>query len=184
MQWLRDQLGFYKNVAETEALIKGTRDTNGVYIVPAFTGLGAPFWDSGARGLICGLTRGASRAHIVRAALESIAYQTRDVADVMRQDLHGGLKTLKVDGGACRNNFLMQFQADMLGCSIVRPKVIDSTVFGTALLAGVTIGLWPSKKSLQLQQRPDKTFHPRMPKSTVNEKYSGWQQAVRKAQSS
>ena len=146
VQWLRDQLGVIKDSGQTEKFIQGIRDTHGVYFVPAFVGLGAPYWDSDARGLICGLTRGANSRHIVRAALESMAYQTKDVFDLMQKESGRRIKALNVDGGACRNDFLMQFQADILGCRITRPKMIESTAQGAAYLAGVTIGWWSGKK--------------------------------------
>ncbi|MDO8580527.1 MAG: FGGY-family carbohydrate kinase, partial [Candidatus Omnitrophota bacterium] len=149
--------------------------------VPAFTGLGAPYWDSQARGLICGLTRGASAAHITRAALESIAYQTKDVVDVMQKELRKSINVLKVDGGACRNNFLMQFQADMLNCHIVRPKMVETTAQGAAYLAGVTVGLWNPQKDFQKLLKPERTFVPRMSSSQRISLYDGWLQAVKKA---
>lgn len=149
IQWLRDQLAIVKSISDTESLIKDLKDTGGVYFVPAFTGLGAPYWDAHARGIICGLTRGTHAGHITRAALESIAYQTKDVFDIMKGEFGLNIRKLKVDGGACQNNFLMQFQADLLGCDIVRPKVIDSTALGAAQLAGRTIGLWKKKDLIQ-----------------------------------
>jgi len=142
IQWLRDQLGLIRRSADSERLIRGLCDTQGVYFVPAFTGLGAPYWDSRARGMITGLTRGTDKRHIIRAALEAIAYQTKDVFDLMQKSFQQGIKELKVDGGACQNNFLMQFQADMLGVPLIRPRMIESTAQGVAHLAGVTVGLW------------------------------------------
>lgn len=186
VQWLRDQLGVVKNSSDTEKLIKGLKDTGGVYFVPAFTGLGAPYWDAHARGVICGLTRGTNTGHITRAALESIAYQTKDVYDIMKTELKtrvgtAGLRSLQVDGGACQNNFLMQFQADILGCDIVRPKVIDSTALGVAQLAGMTIGLWKGKKDLSQLHKVERVFKPKMKIKQRDELYAGWQKAVKKA---
>ena len=182
VQWLRDQLGVVKNSSETEDLIKGLKDAGGVYFVPAFTGLGAPYWNAQARGMICGLTRGNHTGHITRAALESIAYQTKDVFDIMKTELGRNIRSLKVDGGACQNNFLMQFQADILGCSIVRPKVIESTALGAAQLAGVTIGLWKGKKDLNKLHHAQRTFLPKMNNKKRKELYEGWTKAVQQTQ--
>ena len=181
VQWLRDQLAVIGKSSDTEKKIKGLNDTEGVYFVPAFTGLGAPYWDDQARGIICGLTRGAHAGHITRAALESIAYQTKDVFDIMKLELGRNIRSLKVDGGACQNNFLMQFQADLLGCNIIRPKNVDSTVLGAAQLAGVTIGLWNKKDMLRLQN-PESVFKPKMNKKIRKKLYSGWLAAVSKVQ--
>jgi glycerol kinase len=182
VQWLRDQLKFVRQSAETESLIKGIQDTGGVYFVPAFTGLGAPYWNAQARGMICGLTRGSQKEHIVRAALESIAYQTKDVFAIMKKESGKNIRSLKVDGGACRNNFLMQFQADILGCGIVRPRVIESTALGAAQLAGVTVGLWKSKKALNKLHQAQRIFTPQMGKKKREALYAGWCKAVRQAQ--
>lgn len=181
IQWLRDQLKIIKKASECEEFIKGLRDTNGVYFVPAFVGLGAPYWDSDAQGVICGLSRGANNKHIVRAALESMAYQTRDVFDVMKNELGRNPRQLKVDGGACQNNFLMQFQADMLKCKIVRPKRIDSTVLGVAHLAGITTKVWKSKKDLEKMHIKDRMFAPNMKESNRTQLYDGWKAAIKKA---
>jgi len=183
IQWLRDQLKIIKKASECEQFIKGLTDSNGVYFVPAFVGLGAPYWDSQAKGIICGLTRGANDRHIVRAALESMAYQTKDVFDLMKKELGRSPRELKVDGGACENDFLMQFQANMLNCKIVRPKNIDSTVMGVAMLAGVVAGLWNGKKQLDQMQAKDKIFRPLMKDSTRRELYHGWTQAVKQSRS-
>ncbi|MBN1869661.1 MAG: glycerol kinase GlpK [Candidatus Omnitrophica bacterium] len=185
IQWLRDQLGIVKESSETEKMIEGLKDTGGVYFVPAFTGLGAPYWNPQARGMICGLTRGAGKGHITRAALESIAYQTKDVFDIMKKEFPvraAGRSPLRVDGGACRNNFLMQFQADILGCNIIRPKIIESTAFGAAQLAGVTIGLWKGKKELNTLHKTGRIFKPQMKNKRRKELYQGWIKAVRQAQ--
>ena len=180
VQWLRDQLGIVKSSSEVEEKIKGLKDTAGVYFVPAFAGLGAPYWDSEARGLICGLTRGANATHIIRAALESIAYQTRDVFDIMKKELGENIKELKVDGGASKNNFLMQFQSDILNCRILRPKVVELTAQGVAFLAGVTIGMWDGKKDLDRLYKKDRQFVPSMPKHKRSELYSDWHVAVKR----
>ena len=181
VQWLRDQLGVIKTSARTEAMARGLKDTHGVYFVPAFVGLGAPYWDSDARGLICGLTRGANAKHIVRAALESMAYQTKDVFDLMQQESKTRIKALNVDGGACRNDFLMRFQADILGCRIARPKLIESTAQGAAYLAGVTIGWWNGQKDLAKLRKTERIFVPKMSAARRDELYAGWQEAVKKA---
>ncbi len=178
VQWLRDQLGVIKTSAETEKVIRGLKDTHGVYFVPAFVGLGAPYWDSAARGMICGLTRGANAKHIVRAALESMAYQTKDVFDLMQEESGTRIKALNVDGGACRNDFLMQFQADILNCRIVRPKTIESTAQGAAYLAGVTIGWWQGQKDLAQLRQPERTFFSKMSAARRDELYAGWKKAV------
>ncbi len=182
VQWLRDQMHVVKESSETEQVIKGLKDSGGVYFVPAFTGLGAPYWNAQARGMICGLTRGTDSAQITRAALESIAYQTKDVFDIMRMESGKQIRSLKVDGGACRNNFLMQFQADILGCKIVRPKVIESTAFGAAQLAGVTVGMWKTKDLGKLH-KAGRTFTPRMEQKKRKELYQGWLKAVQQLQS-
>lgn len=178
VQWLRDELGVIKKSSDIEQAIAGIKDTQGVYFVPAFTGLGAPYWDSEARGLICGLTRGANRKHIMRAALESIAYQTKDIVDIMNKELGKNIRELKVDGGACKNNFLMQFQADILGCKIIRPQIIESTAQGVAYLAGVTIGLWQGKKDLEKLHKIERVFSPRMPQPERKRLYDGWLAAI------
>jgi glycerol kinase len=178
VQWLRDQLGVVKKSSDTERLIRGIKDTHGVYFVPAFVGLGAPYWDSEARGAICGLTRGANVKHIVRAALESMAYQTKDVFDLMQKESGRKIRALNVDGGACKNDFLMQFQADVLGCRITRPKMIDSTAQGAAYLAGVTIGLWQGKKDLSRLRKTERIFIAKMSAARRNALYAGWKKAV------
>ena len=180
MQWLRDELKMIKNSPASEAMISGIKDTHGVYLVPAFVGLGAPYWDSQARGIITGLTRGTSVRHIVRAALESMAYQTREIFDLMRKESGLAIKSLAVDGGACRNNFLMQFQADMLGIPIVRPLMVDSTAAGAAYLAGVSIGLWKPQDVFKIKTI-ERTFKPCMSRLIAKSKYDGWHHAVRQA---
>jgi glycerol kinase len=180
IQWLRDQLKIVAKAKETEQAVRGISDTGGVYFVPAFAGLGAPHWNSEARGMITGLTRGTTRAHIIRAALESMAYQTKDVFDLMKKETGKNIKELRVDGGACQNNMLMQFQADILSCKILRPAMIDSTVKGAALLAGRTISLW--KQDLANLNKVDRTFTPKMKAPLSRQLYSGWQKAVRQTQ--
>ncbi len=180
VQWLRDELKVLKSAQESEEIAQSVTHTNGVYLVPAFTGLGAPYWDSQARGVISGLTRGANMSHIIRAALESMAYQTKDVFDIMQKESGCKIKELKVDGGASGNNFLMQFQADILNCSITRPCVTESTALGVALLAGVTAGIWKGKKDLEKAQKKDKVFMPTMSASQRKTLYEGWQRAVKR----
>ena len=179
VQWLRDGLGLIVNASETEALAASVNDTNGVYFVPAFVGLGAPYWDMNARGAIVGLTRGATRAHIVRAALEAMAYQTRDVIECMQKDSGIKAKELRVDGGATRNDFLCQFQADILGIPVVRPVVTETTALGAAYLAGLAVGFWKNDKEIATQWQQEKRFEPKMKKGEREALYEGWQQAVK-----
>jgi len=188
VQWLRDELKLISKAAETEALALSTPDTAGVYLVPAFVGLGAPYWDQHARGAILGLTRGANRAHLVRAALEAIAFQTRDMIEAMTRDLLRqrtgfGLKELRVDGGACMNNFLMQFQADILDLPVDRPAMTESTSLGAAYLAGLGVGLWPNAETLARLRRTDRKFTPAMPAARREELYEGWKAAVARVRS-
>ena len=148
-------------------------------MVPAFTGLGAPYWDSGARGIITGLTRGANRAHLIRATLESITYQTKDVFDLMAKESGYSVKSLKVDGKACHNNFLMQFQSDILNCKIIRPKILDTTAFGAAQMAGLGAGFW-NESDIKKMQKTEKVFAPKMKPATRQKLYQGWQESIRK----
>jgi len=178
VQWLRDELGFFKSSAEIEALANSVLDSGGVVIVPAFTGLGAPHWDAEARGAIFGLTRGTSRAHIARAALESIAFQSADVLEAMQKDSGKTLKELRVDGGATANDLLMQFQADLLGVPVVRPKVLETTALGAAYLAGLTVNLWKSRDEIAGQWRVAKRFEPRMEAGEREERMARWREAV------
>ena len=180
IQWLRDELKLITDSSSSEKMIQGTKDTHGVYLVPAFVGLGAPYWVPQARGIITGLTRGANARHLVRAALESMAYQTKEVFDVMNQESGLKIKSLAVDGGACRNNFLMQFQADMLKVSIERPRLIDTTVAGAAYLAGVSAGLW-KPRDVQKIKTIERKFNPQMSFAESKSKYDGWCHAVRQA---
>lgn len=179
VQWLRDELKIINNSAETEKYAKKVKDTQGVYFVPAFTGLGAPYWNSRARGIITGLTRGANRFHLIRATLESIAYQSKDVFDLMGKESGFGINSLKVDGKACRNNFLMQFQADILNCKIIRPEILDTTAKGAAQMAGLGVGFW-AENDLKKMQKIDKVFTPKM-KPVIRQKlYQGWKESIRK----
>ena len=181
VQWLRDELWAINDAADTNYFASKVEDTNGVYMVPAFVGLGAPYWDQYARGAIVGLTRGANRDHIVRATLESIAYQTRDVVDCMEKDSGIQGKELKVDGGASNNNFLMQFQADVLGVPVMRPKIVETTARGSAFLAGLATGFWGNKSELVNAFELERKFDPSIDKARREELYKGWQKAVKKA---
>ncbi len=181
IQWLRDSLKIINSAAETEAIARSIPNTDGVYMVPAFVGLGAPYWDSYARGTIVGLTRGSGQAQIVRATLESIAYQTRDVLDAMQADSGLTLPALRVDGGAVVNDFLMQFQADILGVPVQRPSVTETTALGAAYLAGLAVGYWSSQDEIQQQWAIEKTFEPQMSADERASLYSGWQRAVDRA---
>jgi glycerol kinase len=181
VQWLRDQLGIIPSAAESEPVALSVADNAGVYFVPAFTGLGAPHWQGAARGLICGMTRDTGRAHLVRAALESIAYQTRELIDAMEADAGAPLEELRVDGGASANNFLMQFQADILGRRLVRPADIETTALGAAYLAGLATGFWSGCEELQSFWRADRVFEPAMPESQRQDLFDGWRIAVSRA---
>ena len=181
VQWLRDGLGIIKASKHVEALAAQVTDTQGVYLVPAFAGLGAPHWDQYARGLIAGLTRGTTAAHIARAALEGIAYQVADVLHAMEADAKIKLKELRVDGGACANNLLMQFQADLLGVPVVRPKVAETTALGAAYLAGLAVGYWKNQKEIAAQWQVDKRFKPAMKMGRRKTLQAGWNKALQRA---
>ncbi len=182
VQWLRDGLGLVKDAADTETLARSVADTGGVYLVPAFVGLGAPYWDERARGTIVGITRGTTRAHLVRATLESIAYQSRDVVDCFSQDAGLRLDALRVDGGACRNDFLMQFQADLLGVPVRRPPVLEVTALGAAALAGLAVGFWKDRSELAAATGAGATrFEPKMAAAEREALYAGWRRAVERA---
>jgi len=181
LQWLRDGLGIITTAAESEALARSVTDTGGVYFVPAFVGLGAPYWDAYARGAVLGLTRGTTRAHLARAALEAIAYQSRDVLEAMAADAGSAVVALKVDGGAVANDFLCQFQADVLGADVVRPAVIETTALGAAYLAGLGAGLWPSLDTIAARHAVERTFHPAMDGATSTRLYEGWRRAVERS---
>ncbi len=178
VQWLRDALGLIARAEETQALAESVPDTAGVYVVPAFTGLGAPYWDAQARGAIFGLTRGADRRHLVRATLESVAYQTRDVVEAMNADSGVPLRELRADGGAAANDFLMQFQADILGVPVERPESIETTVAGAAHLAGLATGFWRDAGELRGARRIARRFEPRLAPSERERLYDGWREAV------
>ncbi|TCO67720.1 glycerol kinase GlpK [Marinisporobacter balticus] len=181
IQWLRDELKLINDAADSEYFASKVKDTNGVYVVPAFVGLGAPYWDMYARGTIVGLTRGSNRNHIIRATLESIAYQTRDVLQAMQEDSNINLKALKVDGGAVANNFLMQFQSDILGVPVDRPEVIETTALGAAYLAGLAVGFWNNKDEISKRWNVDQTFTPAMDEVSKEGKYKGWKKAVERS---
>ena len=178
VQWLRDEIGLIKNSKEIEKYSLKVKDTNGVYLVPAFVGLGAPYWDMYARGIIVGLTRGTKREHILRAAEEAIAYQSRDVLEVIQKDSGINLKKLKVDGGAVRDNFLMQFQSDILGVPVVRPQVAETTALGAAYLAGLAVSFWKDKTEIAAKWKVDKEFSPKMDKKIKESLYKSWKKAV------
>lgn len=181
IQWLRDELQLINDAKDSEYFATKVKDSNGVYVVPAFVGLGAPYWDMYARGTILGLTRGANRNHIIRATLESIAYQTRDVLEAMQEDSGIQLQALKVDGGAVANNFLMQFQSDILDVPVYRPVVAETTALGAAYLAGLAVKFWDSKEVIAKKWAIDREFEPQMAESKRTELYSGWKKAVGRA---
>lgn len=180
VQWLRDELHLIRNAEDSEFLARGVDDTGGVYIVPAFTGLGAPWWQPDARGLICGITRGTTTAHLVRAALEALAYQTVDLVRAMEADAGVSLATLNVDGGASRNDFLMQFQADVLRSEIRRPKSVETTALGAAYLAGLTSGFWAGTDELSALKATDDVYVPHMDEGRARALLAGWADAVRR----
>lgn len=182
IQWLRDELKIISDAADSEYYASKVNDTNGVYVVPAFAGLGAPYWDMYARGTIVGLTRGANRNHLIRATLESIAYQTRDVLEAMQEDSGIKLATLKVDGGATKNNFLMQFQSDILGTDVARPEVTETTALGAAYLAGLAVGFWTSKEEIAKNWAVERQFAPEVDQAKRTALYAGWKKAVGRAQ--
>lgn len=181
VQWLRDGLKLIDAAPDSEYVAKKVKDTDGVYVVPAFVGLGAPYWDMKARGAILGLTRGTTKAHIVRATLDSMAYQTKDVLSAMEADSGIKLKALKVDGGAVANNLLMQFQADILDVPVDRPKVVETTALGAAYLAGLAVGVWDSKEELVSSWQLDNRFEPAMEAEISAKLYKGWQKAVKRS---
>ena len=182
VQWLRDNLGLIQSAAETEAIARSVDDAGGMYFVPAFSGLFAPYWDMDARGVIVGLTRYVTRAHLIRATLEAICYQTRDVLEAMRADAGVDLTALKVDGGATVNDFLMQLQADVLGVEVVRPKVHETTALGAAYAAGLATGLWAGLDELRVNWGVDRVFEPQWDEARREEAYAGWKRAVERSQ--
>jgi len=181
VQWLRDQLEFFGSSAEVEALANSVLDSGDVFLVPAFTGLGAPYWDPHARGVMLGLTRGTSKGHIARAALESIAYQSAEILEAMQKDAAQPLTELRVDGGAAANDLLMQFQADLLGVPVLRPKVLETTALGAAYLAGLTVNLWRSRDELAKHWQLDRRFEPRMARDEAQARMARWREAVARA---
>lgn len=178
IQWLRDELKIVEKASDSESFAEAVEDTNGVYVVPAFVGLGAPYWDQYARGTIVGLTRGAKKEHLIRATLESLAYQTNDVLKAMEEDSGIKLEALKVDGGACANNFLMQFQSDILGVQVDRPEVIETTALGAAYLAGLAVGYWKDKEDITKNWAISRSFAPDMNAAKREELLEGWHKAV------
>lgn len=181
IQWLRDEMGLIRQSEESEYMAESVEDTNGVYVVPAFTGLGAPYWDMYARGTIVGITRGVRPEHIVRATLESIAYQTKDVLHAMEEDSDIYLKQLKVDGGAVSNNFLMQFQADILDTRVERPSITETTALGAAYLAGLAVGFWKDKDEIKKNWKIDHVFTPDMENKRRDKLYRNWKRAVERS---
>ncbi|MGN0297952.1 MAG: glycerol kinase GlpK [Lachnospiraceae bacterium] len=180
VQWLRDELKIVTKASETEEIAQSVPNTDGVYVVPAFTGLGAPYWDQYARGAIIGMTRGFNRAHLVRAVLEGIDYQVSDIIQAMEQDCHTKMKTLKVDGGASQNNFLMQFQADILDCEVQRPSCVETTALGAAYLAGLAVGFWKNKEEVRANWAIDRIFSSRMEEAVRSQLLEGWREAVKR----
>jgi glycerol kinase len=181
IQWLRDGLRMFRDSADTEQYAVRVESTEGVYVVPAFVGLGAPYWDSDVRGAVFGLTRGTSKEHFIRATLESLAYQTKDVLDAMEADSGITLKTLRVDGGAVRNDFLMQFQSDLLNVPVERPVINETTALGAAYLAGLAVGFWQDRSEIKNHWQLEQSFEPKMEPSRRDELYAGWQKAVKAA---
>ena len=181
VKWLRDQVGLIESPQQGDMLAETVPDTGGVYFVPAFTGLGAPYWDMYARGTITGITRGTRKEHIIRAALESIAYQSKDVFDAMVSDAGTGIKELRVDGGVSNSRFVMQFQADLLGVPVIRPKNTETTALGAALLAGLGVGLWDSVDEIRDMLAVDTVFTPKMDEEQRNRLYETWKKAVERS---
>ena len=181
IQWLRDGLGIIERASDTEEIAQSVSDTGGVYFVPAFAGLGAPHWDMYARGTIVGLTGGTTRAHIIRATLEAIAYQVRDVLEVIRPSIQLEITLLRADGGGSANRFLMQFQADLLGIPVEVPEIAETTALGAAYLAGLAVGFWGSQQELSAQWRLDARYEPRMSRGEADKLYAGWQRAMERA---
>jgi len=185
VQWLRDGLRAIESSSEVQALAESVPDADGVMFVPAFTGLGAPYWNAEARGTLVGLTRGTTMAHIARAALESIAFQSAALLDAMAKDASAAgsppVKELRVDGGAAVNDLLMQFQADLLGIPVVRPKIVETTALGAAYLAGLHAGVWKTQDEIASQWQAERTFEPKMPRDRAQELMARWERAVRQA---
>ena len=179
VQWLRDSLKIIKKSSEVETLAGSVESSDGVYFVPAFAGLGAPHWNQNAQGTMFGLTRGSTDAHIARAALDSIAYQTMDILKAMEKDSGISIKELRVDGGATVNNLLMQFQSDVLNTSTIRPKIVETTVMGAAYLAGLAVGFWKDQEEIQNIWQTDVTFEPTKERTTVEKGIEGWYKAIK-----
>ncbi|MFW5725141.1 MAG: FGGY family carbohydrate kinase, partial [Bacteroidota bacterium] len=181
VQWLRDGLGIIRSSSDVEALARSVEDSGDLYLVPSFTGMGAPHWDQYARGLMVGISRGTTSAHIARAALEGIAYQTMDVLNVMKKDTGLEIKELRVDGGASANNLLMEFQADIIQTQVVRPKIIETTALGAAYLAGLATGFWENLEEIKKQWQLDKRFEPTLSEDETKQRREKWADAVRRA---
>ncbi|MGN0788533.1 MAG: FGGY family carbohydrate kinase, partial [Christensenellales bacterium] len=181
LQWLRDEMKLISHAKEADEISEKCPDTGGVYIVPAFVGLGAPHWQADARGTVCGITRGTKREHFVRAALESIAYQVFDVVHAMENDLNQEITGLNVDGGACVSNVLMQFQADLLKADVVRPKVVETTALGACYLAGLGVGVWKSVDDIKTDREIDRVFSPSMQEDRREKLIMGWLESVARA---
>ena len=179
IQWLRDSLKIIDNASDTEKIAISISDLENVYVVPAFAGLGAPYWDMYSRGAIFGLSRDTDKNQIVKATLESLAYQTKDIIEVMEKDSQIKLKSLRVDGGACMNNYLMQFQSDLLNCDVVRPEVIETTAMGAGYLAGINSSIWDKEKIIS-NQKIDKVFNSRIDDNKRKKIYNGWNKAVKR----
>jgi glycerol kinase len=180
VQWLRDGLRIITSAPESEKLARSLKDNGGVYFVPALVGLGAPYWDQDCRGAIFGITRGTKAAHLARAALEAMCYQTRDVLEAMKKDSGLGVKSLKIDGGASANDFLCQFQADILGIEVVRPRVIETTSLGAAYLAGLGAGFWKDSRQIRNCWQAERIFKPQMSRPASEKLYNGWKEAVQR----
>lgn len=179
IQWLRDGLKFFASASETEKLAQSVPSTEGVYLVPAFVGLGAPYWNDKCRGAMFGITRGTTREHIIRSTLDSLAYQTKDILDAMQEDSKGQLISLRVDGGAVANNYLMQFQSDLLGVNVDRPQILETTAMGAAALAGLAVGFWKDKEEIKQSLIMERIFTPKEDQMKMNKIYSGWKRAVK-----
>ena len=181
IQWLRDEMRMIRTAADTERYAMAVKDTGGVYLVPAFTGIGAPYWDPYARGTVVGITRGCKKEHFIRAALESMAYQTNDILKVMEKESGVKIRSLKVDGGASKNNFLMQFQSDILGVDVLRPQCVETTALGAAYLAGIAVGYWENAEDVRANWDLSRTFHADMTEEKRQHLLKGWNKAVGRA---